>query len=212
MRLFGLRFNHGVGLAGVVATWFAGGPAPRDPLATPQRQAMLHLVRACPGLTVRALQARLSYQWSSFYLHLGRLVEAGLVKVEPDSRDARVRRIYPVVEGVSRFPEPPRPVVLKGLSLDVARLVSAQPGLGFAEVANLLETPARNVHYHLKRLVALGLVTSSSTTRYRDLQPTKALLDILATIPATPSGAASPVDAEDEAPEVGIESSPRTDG
>lgn len=145
-------------------------------MAAPQRQTMLRLVQACPGLTVRALQAKLSYQWSSFYLHLRRLVDAGLIRVEDDPQDARIRRIYPCGEESSRAQAPPRVPVLKGLSLDVARIVVQQPGLDFSELSAMLLTPSRNVHYHLKRLCELGLVTSASSTRYRDLQPSPALL------------------------------------
>ena len=176
-------------IPGALATLLAAGPP--DPLAAPQRQTMLRLVQACPGLTVRALQARLSYQWSSFYLHLRRLVDAGHIRVETDPQDARIRRIFPVTEGVASMPAPPRPPVLKGLSLELARLVVAQPGLDFPELTALLGTPSRNVHYHLKRLCELGLVTSGSTTRYRDLRPTPALLRAIEA--ASPPSEAAPV-------------------
>lgn len=145
---------------------------------------MMSVIEACPGITVRVLQARLSYQWSSFYLHLRRLEAAGLVRVEADSEDGRVRRIFPA--GVETTPRPARPLVLKGVALDLARLVVARPGLDFAEVVAAMQEPPRSVHYHLRRLCDGGLVLSSSETRYRDLQATPTLEHLLRTTYAEP--------------------------
>lgn len=157
-----------------------GAPRELNPLASRQRRMLLNLIRSRPGSSVTELMVHVPFQWGSMSYHLRRLTEAGLIQTIDDPTDGRRKRIYPVLEGqvTIRDPEPRKPEV-KGLSLQVARAIVDRPGLSFLELTGLITTSPRNIHYHLRRLIDHQLVTSGSVNRYRDLQPTQRLLDLL---------------------------------
>lgn len=179
-------------LRAVATVLLAGAPRHANPLVSRQRRMLLDLVRSKPGASVTELMAHMPFQWGSMSYHLRRLVEANLVRVVEDPTDGRRRRIYPL-EGPLVFPEPPpREPDLKGLGLSIAWAVATRPGLSFADLVERLDTSPRNIHYHLKRLHDLGLVTSGATNRYRDLRPTTRLLEILKQALAREGGSSFP--------------------
>lgn len=159
---------------------FAGAPRQVNPLSSPQRRMLLGLIQSRPGCSVTQLMAHVPFQWGSMSYHLDRLQEAGLIQIEVDPTDGRRKRIYPIVAGVPMdVPPPERDPELKGLCLAVALAVARNPGCDFSHVCEVVDTARRNIHYHLKRLHEQGLVTSGSTSRYRDLRPTPKLLVLL---------------------------------
>lgn len=158
----------------------AGAPRQLNPLTSRQRRMLLDLISSRPGSSVTELMVHVPFQWGSMSYHLRRLQEAGLVHVVDDPSDGRRKRIYPVMAGAAGLPDPPpRAPGVKGLSLEIARTIVSRPGLSFTELGAAVETSPRNVHYHLKRLIEHGLVTSSSSHRYRDLRPTPRLVALL---------------------------------
>lgn len=168
------------GILALATLLLAGAPREPDPLTSRQRRMLLDLIRSRPGASVTELMARVPFQWGSMSYHLRRLTEAGLIHTVDDPMDGRRKRIYPTVEGSIHVVEPPRRAPdLKGLSLQIAQAVAAQPGIHFPDLVALLTTSPRNIHYHLKRLHEQALVTSGSASRYRDLRPTPKLLELL---------------------------------
>lgn len=153
----------------------AGRPRQEDPLESGRRQDLVAFVAAEPGINVVELAKRASLPWGSVYYHLNLLLEAGFIRIEPDPQGGRRRRVFLVDEDPPAI-EHPR---LTGTTLAIASLVATSPGLDLREIVKKSDRSVRWVQEQLKKLVDEGLITSSSTTRYRGLQPTPALLEIL---------------------------------
>lgn len=150
-----------------------------DPLAAPQRKAMMDVIKTRPGISVGDLKEEMPFGWASLYYHLGILIDAGLVKDVLDEIDGRRRHLYPVLKG-GRIPKPKNPEpVLSAPSTQVARAIIDRPGMNLQELIDELGMTPRNVYYHVRRLEEAGLIKSSSKTRYRDLAARPALYDLL---------------------------------
>jgi DNA-binding transcriptional ArsR family regulator len=138
---------------------------------------MVDIIAAEPGITVGDLQAAMGLAPSSFFYHLDRLRESGLVADREDEIDARLRHLYVGSgdagehgEPVSELSEPAR---------EIALVIAMNPGSPLARIIELARVNPRNAYYHVRRLVADELVTAASDTRYVGLRGTSRLYKIL---------------------------------
>jgi DNA-binding MarR family transcriptional regulator len=157
-----------------------GGPVSREAFFTsPVTQRLLAAARARPGLTLSELRESVSMSWGSLYRLLQRLEAEGLVRYQVVGR----RKLL----FVAGEPEPlDQSAVMEAAAIlrqPTARLVALsilmRPGRSVPEVAASLQLTPRVVYHHVQRLIAVGLILSSSQTRHRDLAPTHVLAGAL---------------------------------
>ena len=155
------------------------GPKPKGPLDSPHRRRMLDIIRESPGITSGELGTRFTFNSGSLYHHLRILTDAGLVREETDGFDQRRTHLY--VTARAKTPrDAARPLPsLSTEAREIALLVVMNPGLEFEELEDLAEVKGRALYHHVRRLTMMGLVSSSSPTRYRGLRAGPTLYKIL---------------------------------
>ena len=148
-------------------------------LASPMTQRLLAAARARPGLTLSELRESISTSWGSLYRSLQRLEALGMVRYQTVGR----RKLL----FVAGDPEPSdQAVVMEAAAIlrqPTARMVALsilmRPGRSVPDVAASLQLTPRVVYHHVQRLLAVGLIQSSSQTRHRDLAPSPKLSSAL---------------------------------
>lgn len=144
-------------------------------LDSPMSQRLLAAARARPGLTLSEARDLLNTSWGSLYRHLVRLENAGLVRLEAAGR----RRLLFPTGGVEAKVQPSVLQAAAFLRQPTSRLIATsimeKPGRSVPEIAHALQLTPRVVYHHVQRLIMVGLITSSSQTRHRDLTPTAIL-------------------------------------
>ena len=136
--------------------------------ASPQREAILRIIKKNPGITVSELAGHFDLGWSALYHHLDKL------RAESELRTRRIgsrRLLYPAT-GKSL---PKKRVVLGKTARIVASAIAKKPGCSMQDLLRGLDMTPRMLYYHVDNLIAGHLVTSSSPTRYRNLRPTARL-------------------------------------
>ncbi len=153
-----------------------GEPASEDILlSSPANQRILDAIRTRPGLTLSEAREMVNMSWGSLYRHLVRLEAAGLVRFQTVGR----RRILFLTESEETLAQSPVAEAAALLRQPTARTVAVsilmRPGRSVPEVAASLQLTPRVVYHHVQRLLAVGLISSSSQTRHRDLTPSPML-------------------------------------
>lgn len=142
---------------------------------SPVTQRLLAAARARPGLTLSELRESVNMSWGSLYRMLQRLESEGMVRYQVVGR----RKLL----FVAGEPEPQgQSVMMEAAAIlrqPTARMVALsilmRPGRSVPEVAASLQLTPRVVYHHVQRLLAVGLIQSSSQTRHRDLGPAPVL-------------------------------------
>lgn len=162
-----------VALVGLIAR----RPVHKDaPQGSTQRRRLLALVTENPGLPVGAILEQIQMGWGTLYYHLSKLSKEGQIQVV---RIGRRRLVYPTSGGkVAEFA--PGDAILRGqTSRRIAVAIHDHPGCSIQDIVDEVHESVRVVYYHVRRLIEVGLVTSSSDTRHRDLRATPRLCTIL---------------------------------
>ncbi|HVL87284.1 MAG TPA: winged helix-turn-helix transcriptional regulator [Candidatus Thermoplasmatota archaeon] len=136
------------------------------------RAKVYELVRGVPGLTAREIGKRSEVSYSTAVYHLSRLVREGLVT---SSRDGN-RICYYTVGSWSLVEREVIPVLRNEEAMRVLQTVADNPWCYRAEVAAQLGVSTPTVNWHLKRLLALGLVREVREGRVSYLYADKELL------------------------------------
>ena len=132
----------------------------------------MSLVRDRPGLPLSELRRRAGMGWGVFDHHLQRLEREGLVQTV---RAGRFRLVYP-----AGFPTDEDGALLNTpTTRRIALAILARPGISIRVMARDLGLSDRIVYYHVNRLVAAGLVRSTSQFHYRGLSGTGRLAGLL---------------------------------
>lgn len=154
-------------------------------MASPMCQRILALARARPGLTLSEARDSLATSWGSLYRHLARLERVGLIRMQTVGRR---RLLFPsgavevsvkvgVMEAAAFLRQPTARLVAVAIVL--------RPGRSVPEIAESLQLTPRVVYHHVQRLLAMGLIKSSSETRHRDLCANQLLNEALDTASGT---------------------------
>jgi predicted transcriptional regulator len=138
-------------------------------LDLPARRRIFDFVRGHPGSSARNVQRGLAMGWGETSYHLDQLLQAGLLHRERGGR----RDYY--------FPADMLPIdrqLLLAMQSTAERAVLVElarsPDLTFHELVDRLGVGKSTVAFHLKFLVALGIVdvdVSAPTRRYRARRP-----------------------------------------
>ncbi len=166
-------------------------PAPRTRRAgLAQQERIVAIVRAAPGLLVGELQQRAQIGWGTLCHHLPRLVEAGRIRVV---RVGRRRLVYPI-EARGAAEASCADAILRGKTARrIAEAIHARPGSSVSGVAFEAGESERATYYHVRRLIQVGLVTSGSATRLKDLRPAPGLAARLEAEAAAAAPASAPL-------------------
>lgn len=137
---------------------------------------LLALVAAEPGLPVGEIARRLSVRDGTVYYHIARLQLAGRVRTVVKGRR---RLVFPAGAAWEEM-RTEAAALLRGRTVrHIALAILRQPGLSMRQLIPLVSDSPRAVYYHTKRLRAAGLIESATRTRYRNLEPTPLLRDLL---------------------------------
>lgn len=137
------------------------------------QDVILRAIRAQPGIRLAELQASLDVGWRSLYVYLGRLEEAGLVKVK---RQGNRTVVYPAG---AKIPRRPPAAELTEQARKVALYMVMHPGLDASDYQHRLALSRRMAHYYVQRFVRNGLFKSQEKDRYVGLEPTAKVLKLL---------------------------------
>ena len=148
-------------------------------LASPMTQRLLAAAKARPGLTLSELREDISTSWGSLYRLLQRLEGMGMVRYQTVGRrkllfltgEPESSEQSNVMEAAAILRQPTARMV--------AVSVLMRPGRSVPEIAASLQLTPRVVYHHVQRLLAVGLIHSSSETRHRDLGPSSRLASAL---------------------------------
>lgn len=133
-------------------------------------------VRAYPGLTVWELKNRTGRSWGAIYHHLDRLQKAGDIRIVSAGR----RRVIVPSSSPLTPAEVAGTALIRGASAEqIARAIARGEAHTVAHLAGRVGMSQRAVYYHVRQLIAAGLVTSGSLTRRRDLRATPLLLAVV---------------------------------
>lgn len=144
-------------------------------LASPQRQQIMALVTAQPGVPLGELMGRLDMGWGTIYHHVRIMTRAGLLRTETVGRR---RLVFPC--RWSREADAVPYGLLKGRSARrIARSIIARPDQSVLDVCESTGESPRVVYYHVRRLIEAELLVSSSPTRRMGLRGTPKLEEIL---------------------------------
>jgi predicted transcriptional regulator len=138
-------------------------------LELPTRRSIFEFVREHPGASARTIQRGLGMGWGETAYHLDQMLRAGLLYRERGGR----RDFY--------FPADMLPIdrqlllsmqsaVERALLVELARF----PGLSFGDLMERLGVGKSTLAFHLKFLVALGIVevdATNVTRQYRARRP-----------------------------------------
>ena len=138
-------------------------------LELPTRRRIFEFVREHPGSSARTVQRGVELGWGETAYHLRQLLGAGLVHRERGGR----RDYYFPAEMATLDRQlllSMQSAVERALLVELAR----SPGATFREVVDRVGVGKSTVAFHLKFLVALGIVevdASAPTRRYRTRRP-----------------------------------------
>lgn len=151
-----------VGAAGVSAL-YTRIPTSRV-LAHDERRRLLDVVRARPGLHLRALERAVGFRWGQLTYHVRVLKRARLVQTE---RSGRFVHVFPA-EG-QRGHAPEAVLNARGAARRIYDLLSCDGGLSQDQIRARLGISVQLVSHHLRRLERDGLVCASGAAprRYR---------------------------------------------
>lgn len=184
------RPRHAAQLAAWVSTLAILRPRASERLVpSPLRNEILGLVTRRPGIPLSQLRSDLPIGWGTLYHHVWRLCKDGKLETRTVGRR---RLLYPA--GVASEEFAAIQGLLRGKTVrKVATAVLSKPSLSFKELVETTGESDRVVYYHLKRLMDVKLVASSSKTRHFGLMPTDLLRAHAHLIRALPA-AREPVD------------------
>lgn len=137
---------------------------------------LLSLVREDPGVRVGKLQARSGWGAFTFYLHLRDLKSRKRVKIKSSGRQ---RFVFPISKGAPIPHRVKAEFKASAASRRVARFIQEHPGVRIDDIVRGLAVSPRAAYHHVQNLVAQGLITSASPTRYESLRGTGKLHEFL---------------------------------
>jgi predicted transcriptional regulator len=134
-------------------------------LDLPTRQRIFDFVREHPGSSARTVQRGVSLGWGETAYHLDQMLKAGLLFRE---RGGRRDYYFPadMVPADRQLLLAMQSAVERGLLVELAR----SNGLSFGELGDRLKVGKSTLAFHLKFLLALGIVevdVAGSTRAYR---------------------------------------------
>lgn len=148
-------------------------------LASTRRRTIVEIVEREPGITLSQLVRQLSSGWGSVHLHVAKLEDAGLIVRH---RLGRRVMLFPAGGGVPAGMN--MLAVLQGRTARrIAAAVAQGRGATVAELSEELDVTVRITYYHVKRLIAAGLVASGSSSRHIKLAATERLREALQAFP-----------------------------
>lgn len=148
---------------------------PPDVEDVPSRRALLAYVRAHPGAHLRELERGTGLALGVLRHHIDALLDAGLVREEPDGR---FRRFFPVEldEATRRVLRGLRPRSHRAIVLYLLN----HPGSTHSELAAALHLPPSTVSHYLRALVTSGIVVRDKDRTLRLAEPEATLHALLA--------------------------------
>lgn len=131
-------------------------------LELPVRRRIFDFVGAHPGSSARTVQRGLGLGWGETTYHLDQMLRAGILQRERGGR--RDYYFHPSTSSVDR-----QLLVVMQSAVERAMLVelSRFPGMGFRNLMDHLKLGKTTVAFHLKFLVALGIVDVEVSTPHR---------------------------------------------
>jgi predicted transcriptional regulator len=138
-------------------------------LDLPTRQRIFDFVREHPGSSARTVQRGVNLGWGETAYHLDQMLRAGLLFRE---RGGRRDYYFPadMVPSDRQLLLTMQSAIERGLLVELAR----SNGLSFGELGDRLKVGKSTLAFHLKFLLALGIVEadpSGSTRTYRVRRP-----------------------------------------
>lgn len=137
-------------------------------LAHPTRADMLALIRAEPGIHFEELRRRLGTRGSTTRHHLRKLVQTGLVAVQPNSRYA----CYFAHGAVDRRLMAAAPILKAESARAILQAASNEPGSSALDIARALGLSPATVTYHLARLRGAALVEAEREGKHLRVRAT----------------------------------------
>jgi predicted transcriptional regulator len=124
-------------------------------LELPTRRRIYDFVGEHPGSSARSVQRGVALGWGETTYHLDQLAQGGLIRRERGGR--RDYYFHTSIGPVDRqFLLVMQSAVDRGMLVELSRF----PGLGFGELMTRLSLGKTTTAFHLKYLVALGLVNT----------------------------------------------------
>lgn len=141
------------------------------------RDVLLRTIQESPGITLSQLKEKTDSAWGTIYHHLSKLIAEGLVQTQSVGRR---RLIYPRSMGAAAAQDAEARSLLYGATVRrIAAAIEARPHQSVATLAVELHDSPRAIYYHVRRLLAAGLIVSRSPTRHFDLCPAPGLKALL---------------------------------
>jgi len=147
------------------------------------RQRLLSLVHSQPGIPVGELARRLDVRTGTLHYHLHRLELDGSILT---CREGRRRLVFPASDALEGAHVRALGLLRGRTTQSVAEAILKNPGVSLLGVMKLVDETPRTVYYHVKRLREAGLISSASSTRYRDLRAAPLLEPALTLARASP--------------------------
>lgn len=154
----------------------------RDILASPSRRAVYEAIVGSAGISVSDIARQSGLYWTLAAFHVHRLSRSGLVRSVKVGR----RRLMFVPTRNNEAWALERGMLAEPACLRVALAVIQYPGQRVLDLHYLTGVSERAIYHHMKRLLAVGLVTSRKTRYYLGMQATQKLLTIVAEIRQPP--------------------------
>lgn len=150
-------------------------------LASPQRRAILDLVRQRPGIPLGEIMRTLNLGWGTVSYHVAKLCASGLLRTQVVGRRRLVHAAGPGAADLAVLS------LLQGKTVRrIATAIAVQPGQSVLDLCESLQETPRVVYYHLKHLEQAGLVEARPQGRSRRLHATPRLVDLLDRLASAP--------------------------
>lgn len=137
-------------------------------LGSPIRREILAAVLERPGLTLGELRSKVRLGWGNAYHHLAKLQRAGLVQME---RYGRRLVVFPAAEPLDAMAAPALAILRGQTARAICDDIARHAPTDVSSIATRTGRSPRAVYYHVRQLIAVGLVESRSLVRQFSLYP-----------------------------------------
>lgn len=153
-----------------------GQKSPPRPLPESEvRRKILLMLEEHPAIPLAEIRERVPVGWGTVWYHIQKLAKADLIRIIPSGK----RKIVVRVNSAPTAVEVRALAVLRGSTArKISRYIQRNPESSVSAISEALGLSTRVAYYHVKVLLEVGLLSSSSPTRHFGLRATP-LLDVL---------------------------------